>query len=398
MSALAQRVRIRTGNAARTSLILILVGVVVYCMNVTFESSWQINSTQKHIESGMSRTVKRVVEGQKARFRLLQELRRQPSSKSSRVDLEPSKEMLTASYPKINKDMRGLKILNEEPPVYLIDDFLQDEECKALIKAATNDDLESVKYSGSFVLLEHSRLWPIFPMLFLSAVPGSHAVDQQPSLEVFEHYMEVLLPNALLVGSMILLIPRIVEILTPIFTKTSGANFKGSKWVGLCEIPTDDHPAKLAHESFLRKAQTLFGASRSKFERPTVTRYTKGQGQAVHSDAYPPASVGEEEAYQRGGGQRLAQCLVYLNDVPKEDGGSTKFFHPSVGNLEVQPKKGSALVFFPAYADGTEDLRMMHSGEVYTGENAKWLMGTWLHESDVPRTPHRLENQPGLGS
>eukprot|EP00467_Chlorarachnion_reptans_P016312 CAMPEP_0114503692 /NCGR_PEP_ID=MMETSP0109-20121206/9790_1 /TAXON_ID=29199 /ORGANISM="Chlorarachnion reptans, Strain CCCM449" /LENGTH=401 /DNA_ID=CAMNT_0001681751 /DNA_START=191 /DNA_END=1396 /DNA_ORIENTATION=- len=337
-----------------------------------------------------------VAEGQKARFRLLNELKRQPSSQNGEVALQVQKELLARkSYPKINLEAPGVRVLNEEPPVYMVDNFLETSECDALIEAAESGELEQVKYSGAFVLLDHKRLWPIFPMIFLSAVPGSHALGSPPSIETFEKYLQVLGPNALLVGTMILLVPRIIETLTPILTKSSGAQFKGAKWVGIGALD-ESHPAKRAQESLLKRAEDLFYARRKQFERPTVTRYQKGQGQAVHSDAYPPAEPGKLQEYLAGGGQRLAQCLVYLNDVPSADGGSTKFFHPVLNGLEVQPKKGSALVFFPAFDDGTEDLRMMHSGETYVGEQSKWLAGTWLHQSDVPLTPHRAENQPGL--
>ena len=41
-----------------------------------------------------------------------------------------------------------------------------------------------------------------------------------------------------------------------------------------------------------------------------------------------------------------------LNDV--EDGGSTRF---DALNLAVQPQRGTALLFFPSFADGTPDAR-----------------------------------------
>eukprot|EP00747_Dinoflagellata_sp_TGD_P167794 gnl/TRDRNA2_/TRDRNA2_192911_c0_seq1.p1 gnl/TRDRNA2_/TRDRNA2_192911_c0~~gnl/TRDRNA2_/TRDRNA2_192911_c0_seq1.p1 ORF type:complete len:449 (+),score=65.06 gnl/TRDRNA2_/TRDRNA2_192911_c0_seq1:147-1349(+) len=333
------------------------------------------------------------VETQTARQQLLDELKRQPSSRAGDVAaIVPEVDLATKTYPKINLNMPGLRVLNEEPPVYMVDNFLEASECDALIRAAKSDELEPIKFSGKYALLDHSRLWPIFPMLFLSAVPSSHALERPiPSLEGLELYLQVLGPNALLVGTMLLIVPRLIETLV-----ASGSQFSGLKWTGLDALDEKD-PARLAHESILQNAEKLCFARRTQFERPTVTRYQKGGRQDVHSDAYHPPEPGKEEEYLAGGGQRLAQCLVYLNDVPKEDGGSTKFFHPSVNELAVQPKKGSALVFFPAFADGTEDTRMMHSGEEYTGEGSKWLAGTWLHESDVPLTPHRLSSQP-IGS
>lgn len=52
------------------------------------------------------------------------------------------------------------------------------------------------------------------------------------------------------------------------------------------------------------------------------------------------------------GFQRRATLLVYLNDVAA--GGATRFDHLG---FAVQPRKGSALLFFPAFADGSPDAR-----------------------------------------
>jgi len=345
--------------------------------------------------SSVGRAVGKAIEKEKARFRLLQEVKRQPSSRTG--DIAALREEGTEGekgYAEIDKDVKGFRVLNQDPPVYLIDGFLADEDCDALIQTANEGGLERVKYSGSFVLLDHNRLWPVFPMLAASALPAAATHTHEATVTIIKDYLESLAPNAAIVGSMLLLVPRIVESLSPILTQTSGANFKGTKWVGLKSLPKD-HPARVSYENMMNKATSVFKVNRAKFERPTLTRYQKGEGQAVHADAYPPAEPGKREEYLRGGGQRLAQCLIYLNDIPTEDGGGTKFFHPSLNGLTVQPKKGSALVFFPAFSDGSEDLRMMHSGETYLGEDSKWLLGTWLHEADVPVIPHRLEAAPG---
>lgn len=53
--------------------------------------------------------------------------------------------------------------------------------------------------------------------------------------------------------------------------------------------------------------------------------------------------------------------LVYLNDVAQ--GGATSF--PNL-NLQIQPKQGMALVFFPATLDGLLDRRALHAGTYYT--------------------------------
>jgi prolyl 4-hydroxylase len=84
------------------------------------------------------------------------------------------------------------------------------------------------------------------------------------------------------------------------------------------------------------------------------------------------------------GGQRLAQCVVYLNTLPQEAGGATRFHHPALGGLSVQPRQGDALLFFSASAGGAPDYRMTHSGEpVLRGE--KWILNTWLCQYPLPR-------------
>jgi hypothetical protein len=338
-------------------------------------------------------SVTEFIQAQKRRNELLREVKRQPSSQVGDITTVTNEfDPATKAYPKIDLNTPGLRVVNQEPPVYMVDDYLNPSECDALIDAAKSGDLESIKYNGRYVLYDHSRLWPIFPLILLSAIPqtmhisssASHAIPQLSSLELVERYLHFLGPNALMVGLMLLVVPRIGEILAPYVTKDSGAEAKSFKWTGLDKL-AEKSPGRRAHESILRRAEELCYARQTQFERVKVTRYQKGGGQAVHADAYAPPEPGKEEEYLAEGGQRLAQCLIYLNDVPKEDGGSTKFWHESV-DLAVQPKKGSALIFFPSFEDGTEDTRMMHSGETYEGDGSKWTAGTWLHQTDIQPT------------
>ena len=66
----------------------------------------------------------------------------------------------------------------------------------------------------------------------------------------------------------------------------------------------------------------------------------------VAQDAFPPNFVKENRF------QRQATLLVYLNDV--NQGGMTHF--DRLG-LSIKPKCGKALLFFPAFSDGTPDPR-----------------------------------------
>ena len=110
------------------------------------------------------------------------------------------------------------------------------------------------------------------------------------------------------------------------------------------------------------------------FEEPQIVRYSTGQEFSYHYDEIPKVQL-------ENGGQRLATLLVYLNDVKK--GGATVFRDlndSSNRQLKVQPKRGMALLFFPAYKDGRADPRTLHKGEVAGDE--KMIAQVWIHERD----------------
>ncbi|EFJ42400.1 hypothetical protein VOLCADRAFT_107241 [Volvox carteri f. nagariensis] len=101
------------------------------------------------------------------------------------------------------------------------------------------------------------------------------------------------------------------------------------------------------------------------FELPQVARYQPGQHFLTHEDAFPAAVVGSK------GYQRRATLLVYLNDC--EQGGATKF---DILDIAVQPRKGTALLFFPAFANGMPDRRTLHTAQDAVSE--KWVTQLWL--------------------
>ena len=99
------------------------------------------------------------------------------------------------------------------------------------------------------------------------------------------------------------------------------------------------------------------------YEEPQIVRYRMGEQFAWHYDAIPKALVDKPG----GGGQRIMTVLVYLNDV--ETGGATCFKEL---NLQIKPKKGKALVFFPSFVSNmTSDDRTLHAGQVTF--DTKWI-------------------------
>ncbi|CAM9334448.1 unnamed protein product [Chrysoparadoxa australica] len=139
-------------------------------------------------------------------------------------------------------------------------------------------------------------------------------------------------------------------------------------------------PTRPLEDDLLQRVTTILQASEERFELPTVTRYQVGGHQKRHVDVYPSDDL---ERLADAGGQRLANCLVYLaGDDCK--GGRTVFHDSSMNGLKVTPQKGSAIIFFPAFQDGSPDQRMMHSGEtVEAGE--KWIVNSWLLQTKPSR-------------
>lgn len=130
--------------------------------------------------------------------------------------------------------------------------------------------------------------------------------------------------------------------------------------------------------TLLAKILHLFGDTIDlhQCEEPQIVRYETGQEFSWHYDEIPKNQL-------ENGGQRLATLLVYLNDVKADGGGATVFrdLTSSTGRqLKVQPKQGTALLFFPSYDDGMPDERTLHKGQVALDE--KMIAQVWIHERD----------------
>jgi len=124
----------------------------------------------------------------------------------------------------------------------------------------------------------------------------------------------------------------------------------------------------------LRKVQLLTGKPYGHMELPQVARYTDGQRYVEHYDGVDPHCAAGK-AFCASGGQRIATVLIYLNDVPEGGGGT--FFRRL--NLEVKPKRGNAVIFFPGFMNGELDLEALHAGLPPVG--TKWVSQVWIRQS-----------------
>ncbi len=102
-----------------------------------------------------------------------------------------------------------------------------------------------------------------------------------------------------------------------------------------------------------------------------VLHYAVGQTFDWHFDWLDPATPGHA-ADLVARGQRIATCLVFLND--DFEGGETAF---EAGGLRHRGRKGDALMWANTLPDGSIDRRTRHAGLPPTS-GEKWVLSQWL--------------------
>lgn len=104
-----------------------------------------------------------------------------------------------------------------------------------------------------------------------------------------------------------------------------------------------------------------------------VLHYRAGGEYRPHFDYFEPKQGGSN-VHLRGGGQRVATLIVYLNDV--ESGGETIF--PEVA-ISVVARRGSAVYFRYMNEQRQLDPLTLHGGAPVTA-GEKWIMTKWVRE------------------
>eukprot|EP00934_Nitzschia_sp_Nitz4_P007762 Nitzschia sp. Nitz4//scaffold36_size144017//35697//37012//NITZ4_003073-RA/size144017-snap-gene-0.206-mRNA-1//-1//CDS//3329549417//7752//frame0 len=162
----------------------------------------------------------------------------------------------------------------------------------------------------------------------------------------------------------------------PVVGKGAG-EISPSRTSSTCYLAREDLP------DYLRKVSLLTGKPVGHCELPQVGRYLPTQQYMQHFDAFDLSNE-DGRRFASNGGQRVITVLVYLNDVP--EGGATSF---PVLNLQVQPKKGSALVFFPATVDGFLDRNALHAACPAVEPHTKYVSQVWIRQSAYTGQPSK---------
>ena len=132
----------------------------------------------------------------------------------------------------------------------------------------------------------------------------------------------------------------------------------------------------LANLMVQARMAAALGAPMPMLEPFAVLHYAPGEEYGEHFDFLDPAIPAyAAELAQRG--QRVATCLIYLND--DYEGGETEF--PKIG-LSFKGRTGDALIFLSADAAGQPDRRTVHAGRTPTS-GEKWLLSQFFRNRPV---------------
>lgn len=166
----------------------------------------------------------------------------------------------------------------------------------------------------------------------------------------------------------------------PVVGKGAG-EVSASRTSSTCYLAREDLP------DYLRKVSLLTGKPVEHCELPQVGRYEPTQQYLQHFDAF---DLSNEDGirFAANGGQRTVTVLVYLNDV--SEGGHTAF--PAL-NLEIKPKRGMALVFFPATVDGLLDKLALHAALPAAEGHVKYVSQVWIRQGEYKGQPSKRLTQ-----
>ncbi len=112
-------------------------------------------------------------------------------------------------------------------------------------------------------------------------------------------------------------------------------------------------------------------------EPPNLLHYSPGQEYRAHFDFIHPGVAGFRDELALLG-QRIATCLVYLND--DYDGGETRFVK---AGWSYRGKPGDALLFYNVTSNKQPDPSSLHAGLPPT-RGEKWVLSLWVRDKVQP--------------
>lgn len=287
----------------------------------------------------------------------------------------------TASKFTIPEDTK-VDVLSEDPLVYVIPELLSSEECQKYMDRVTSlqEARPMTKSNPPEVSLEVFKLWPLSILSIMAGIPPFIRLQQQtPQPLAINVILAAILPPIFLVlGASFALA---FAVILPLIRKISSESSRTSEAMAF-NLEEDINFCR----NLVERVSKYTGHPWYSWEAPVVTRYDPGAIFAKHGDASP--NRGEE--WMDIGGQRVVTCICYLNNV--DNGGETSF--DQLG-IDVKPKQGHALVFFPADpASLRADPRTTHES-LPPGEE-KWIVQ--MFGRIEPRVPPPLGIPDSFGN
>lgn len=206
--------------------------------------------------------------------------------------------------------------------------------------------------------------------------PGLKRIHQDPDIYSIDNFLIDDECDRLIAKSKPHLVPCLVKNDKTGIAEQDPVRTSTNTNVPQCEVP-----------SIVEKMTNVANCNPDQLEILQVLNYKEGQEFIPHTDGFSGKfdACGFEQA------SRQATIFCYLNDVA--EGGSTNF--PEIG-LAIQPKKGTAVIHFPADVELREDTRTLHQGSPAVDE--KWLLTTWVWNRPRSDEMYAESRLPSLSS
>ena len=286
----------------------------------------------------------------------------------------------------------SVRRLHPREDVFLVDGLVSAEDCSRLVGFMSDSSRLSAaveQSEGPHISFDRRRVTTaLLPLVLLSASVTTYT--KTLSVEGGTNIFEVLAQLGMSVvqfGAFVIAVSAVVQSIVNsgdaknrLNLRTStmiplrlGRNLVGHA-VGVSDAVVESEAIDAARRLVLQAAD-LLQVPPSRFERPALTYYQFGQQFSSHHDASCDVVA---DGWDDLGGQRLVTLICYLNDVPS--GGRTVFDDLDVF---VEPRRGQALLFFPADRDtGLLNPAMKHHAA--SAIDDKYVVQIWTRQRKVP--------------
>ena len=265
------------------------------------------------------------------------------------------------------------EILSRDPLVYTVKNLITSKECSEYIERAANSS-ELVRSNAPAAGVDMKRLWPLPILILFSTIPSMlRLLSSNTDLTVSNIIDTVKLPLFIGSFSTVILVAVANEL-----AKNVATSSRTSSSVSFNRKEDFDFI-----RPFMKRTYEVTGHKWYNFEAPVITRYRAGESFGMHNDASP--SKGSE--WSENGGQRVITIITYLNDVPDGAGGGTRFDRLNTSRVEVKPRVGKSLIFYPADFETLEmDDRTRHESVIMNDdfEGEKWIVQLFGRKNRVP--------------